>query len=111
MELENTDYNKTAKFGAFDNALPMIIEKDVNSNITLFLFAYLFRSADDEQRESMAKFVENLKTDMHKFFMDRAKIDFELTEDDVKFLDGRIDTLLRQKLGPIFTDVENYRNG
>ena len=43
---------KIKNFQSFNNALPMLIQKDINSNILMFMFIAMFNASKEEQKET-----------------------------------------------------------
>ena len=102
---------KTKNLQSFNNALPMLIQKDINANILMFMFVAMYTASNDAQKETVATFINKLADDMINFFSKKLTIDFDdLSDLEIKNYKDRIEYLVNQNLKPILTEIERHKN-
>ena len=101
---------KIKNFQSFNNALPMLIQKDINANILMFMFVAMYSAIKDEQKETIASFIEKLSEDMFKFFSGKLTMDFdELSDLEIENFKKKVKFLIDQNLNPIQEEIQKYK--
>lgn len=102
--------DKKADFLLFSDSLPTLLNRDINNNILMFIFMSMFKASKDEQKDAIVGFVDQISSDIGSFFLDKAKAEFDLTEEESNNLNRKIKLHLNQNLGPILKEIQEYKN-